>query len=64
LSDAATTEESKDPGVPDLSDHSIRITQQVFSDKLLISKSSQGQVKTVSRDLSDKKFHLGEIDMA
>ena len=42
----------------------IQITQQVFSDKLLISKCTSGQVKAVTRDLSDERFHLDEIDFS
>ena len=42
----------------------IQITQQVFTDKLLISKCTSGQVKAVTRDLSDERFHLDEIDFS
>ena len=42
----------------------IQITQQVFTDKLLISKCSSGQVKSVTRDLQDERFHLDEIDLS
>ena len=42
----------------------IQITQQVFTDKLLISKCTSGQVKAVTRDLSDGRFHLDEIDFS
>ena len=42
----------------------IQITQQVFTDKLLISKCTSGQVKSVTRDLADERFHLDEIDFS
>ena len=43
---------------------SIQITQQVFTDKLLITKSQSGQVKSVTRDLSDERFHLDQVDFS
>jgi len=36
----------------------------VFTDKLLISKGSSGQVKAVSRDLATQSYDLEEIFMA
>ena len=42
----------------------LQVIEHSFTDKILVSRSSTGQVKSVSRSLQDGEFHLNQIDFS